>query len=341
MRWDNPELLLLWWCLPFLVGIYVWGYRRRRRMVDAFAEHHLVKRLAPRLQTSRYVFRASLVTVGIGLLIAGAARPRWGVYYEQVESRGVDLFILLDVSRSMLAEDVAPNRLERAKSDIRDLLPKLEGDRVGLIVFAGAAAVKVPLTTDQGFFRMALDEVDPLSAPRGGTAIGDALRKGMEAMELSQDRDQAFVLITDGEDHDSFPKQAAEQAVERGIQIFTIGLGDVVEGRRIPLLDDQGNRKYVQHEGQEIWSKMDEGLLKEIALLSGGAYIPARTQTYDLGQVYEDHLASLTQGELDAEQRKRYRERFQLFLLLGLAMLLLDQLIPRDRRTPVDGISPG
>ncbi|MEO8498506.1 MAG: VWA domain-containing protein, partial [Planctomycetota bacterium] len=265
-----------------------------------------------------------------GVLIFAAARPRWGVYFEDVQSRGVDMFVLLDVSRSMLAEDVAPNRLERAKSDIRDLLQYLQGDRVGLIAFAGAAVVQTPLTTDQGFFRLVLDDTDSDSAPRGGSLIGDAIRTALEAMEPRQDRDQVIVLITDGEDHDSFPTEAAKAAAERDVKVICVGLGDTEEGRRIPIRDEAGNLSYMKHDGQEVWSKMDEAVLKEIAVTTKGAYIPAKTTAYDLGKVYSDHLAGLTRGEINAEKRKRYRERFQLFVVLGLAALLLEMVIPRS-----------
>jgi len=231
----------------------------------------------------------------------------------------------------MLAEDVAPNRLDRAKADILDLLKKLEGDRVGLIAFAGAPVELVPLTTDQGFFRMVLDDVDPDSAPRGGSLIGDAIRKAMESMEERRDRDQVIVLITDGEDHDSFPAEAAKQAAERNIRIITVGLGDTGEGARIPRRNEDGSLTFVKHDGQEVWSKMDERLLKEMALTTSGAYVPAQTRAYDLGSIYDEHLSKLTRGEIQAEKRKRYREQFQLFGGIGLALLLIEMLIPRFR----------
>ena len=229
----------------------------------------------------------------------------------------------------MLDEDVAPNRLERAKSDILDLLGKLHGDRVGLITFAGAAVVRVPLTTDHGFFRMVLQDVDTASAPRGGTLIGDAIRKALTAMEPLPDRDQVLVLITDGEDHDSFPERAAEQAAERHVRIIAVGLGDPQEGARIPERDEQGRLHYVQHAGHEVWSRMDERLLKQMALTTQGAYVPARTRAYDLGQIYEQHLAQLARSEVRTEKRKRYREQYQLLVCLGLGCLLLDLLTPR------------
>jgi len=340
MYWENPSVLLGLWILPLVAAILVYAHRKRVAAAGRFADPAMVERLMPRLRSPRPWVKGAIILLGLGLLVVAGARPRFGVYFERVSQRGVDLFVLLDVSRSMSAEDVAPNRLERAKSDIRDLLSRLVGDRVGLIVFAGKPAVKVPLTTDQGFFRIVLDEIDTRSAPRGGTLIGDAIRKCMEAMPERRDRDQVVVLITDGEDHESYPEEAAKQAAERGIKIFTVGLGDSREGARIPVRDQSGGLRYLQYQGQEVWSKVDGRLLKQIALTTGGAYIPAGTRAYDLGQVYEDHLASLTRGQIQAEKRKRYREQFQLFVCLGVALLLVEMAIPSYRR-PATHVASG
>ncbi len=334
MHWEHPSWLLLLWLLPAIVGLLYIARRRRVAAALRFAEPGILGRLIPAASPGRDLLRSAALTLALALLITGLARPRWGVFFEKVQSRGVDLFVLLDVSRSMLAEDVAPNRLERAKADIRDLMSHLAGDRVGLIVFAGASIVIVPLTTDQGFFLTALDEVDPASAPRGGSLIGDAIRKALESLEPRADRDQVLVLITDGEDHDSFPAEAAKQAAERGVKIFTVGLGDAAEGRRIPVRDERGNQTFLKQDGQEVWSKMDEKLLKDIALNTGGAYVPAQTRAYDLGTIYHDRLAQLTRGEISAEKRKRYGEQFQIFLVAGFVMLLFETLVPRyPRRT--------
>ncbi len=326
--WQYPNALFSLWILPVLAALLVYRHRKRRAAAEQFVDPTMVARLMPARTELRPWLKGAALLLGITCLIVAAARPRWGVYFEQVSARGVDLFVLLDVSRSMEAQDVTPNRLERAKSDILDLLNRLQGDRVGLITFAGAAVVQIPLTTDQGFFRTVLADVDSDSAPRGGTLIGDAIRKAIESMPERLDRDQVIVLITDGEDHDSYPEEAAAQAAERGIKIITVGLGDTTEGARVPLHDDGGIR-YMQHEGQEVWSVMDERLLKEIALATGGAYVPARTRAYDLGQIYEKHLAQLTRSEIHAEKRKRYSEQFQLFVCVGLLFLLLDTCIPR------------
>ncbi len=331
MKWEDPNILYLLWILPVAGFFLVRAFRRKRAAARRFAEAGMVERLLPPPGGARPWIKNGALLLGIGLIIVAGARPRFGEYFEKVSRRGVDLFVLLDVSRSMLAEDVAPNRLGRAKSDVKDLLKRLPGDRVGLIVFAGKPVVKVPLTTDQGFFRIALDEVDPSCAPRGGTQIGDAVRLALSSMKESRERDQVLVLITDGEDHDSFPKEAAEGAADRGVKIFTVGLGDPGEGARIPVRDSSGRLTYVKYDGQEIWSKMDETLLQEMALCTGGAYIPARTLTYDLGDVYETHLAELARSEIESEKRKRYKDRFQLFLSIGLAFLFIGILIAPNR----------
>ena len=339
MYWENARILLLLWILPLVAWVLVHAYRRRLASARAFADPAMVARLMPSLAGPRAWVKGTLLLTGLGLLIAAGARPRFGVYTETVRQRGVDLFVLLDVSRSMTAEDVAPSRLERAKSDIRDLLPHLAGDRVGLIVFAGKPVVKVPLTNDGGFFRMVLDEVDVNSAPRGGTLIGDAIRKAMETLPRSRDRDQVLVLITDGDDQDSYAEDAAKQAAERGMKIFTVGLGDAGEGARIPVRDDAGRLSFLQYEGQEKWSKLNGKLLEQIAMITGGAYIPAGTRAYDLGQVYADHLAGLTRSEYQAEKRKRYREQFQLFVCLGVLLLLMEMGIASYRPNPSVSLS--
>ncbi|MHC4943239.1 MAG: vWA domain-containing protein [Planctomycetota bacterium] len=341
MYWENPNFLFGFWILPVVAVFLIHSHRRRRAAAQRFADPSMVARLMPSFKGARPWLKGMLILLGLICLIVAGARPRFGVYFERITQRGVDLFVMLDVSRSMLAEDVRPNRLTRAKADIRDLLRKLPGDRVGLIAFAGRPVVKVPLTTDHGFFLMALDEVNTRSAPRGGSLIGDAIRKGMEAMEERRDRDQVMVLITDGEDHDSFPAEAAKQAAERGVKIFTLGLGDPNEGARIPVRDKDGRLTFVKYQGQEVWSRMDEDLLKTIALETGGAYIPAKTTVYDLGQVYEDHLAGLTRGEIQAEKRKRFREQFQLFVCLGIVFLLLDMLIPSYPRQRMEFLREG
>ena len=324
MSWGTPTILFALWLVPLTGMMLLHAHRKQRQAALAFAKLRMADKLIPQTSTARLWVRATLAMLAVGLLTTAAARPQFGVVIEQMTARGADLYVLLDVSRSMLAEDVAPNRLERAKSDIRDLLKRLEGDRVGLIAFAGAPVELVPLTTDQGFFRMALDDVDPDSAPRGGSLIGDAVRRALEGMEERRDRDQVIVLISDGDDHDSFPLEAARQAAERGVRIISIGLGDTGEGARIPSRKEDGSLTWTQHDGQEVWSKMDESMLAQMASETSGIWVPARTRTYDLGQIYEDKLAGLMRGELQSERRRRFREQFQWFAAAGLLLLIVE-----------------
>lgn len=333
MTWGNPTALFALWLVPLAGFLVVRAHWKRQKTAAQFVDHAMVGRLMPTFDSGRTWIKAILLMVSLSLLVVAIARPRFGYYFEETSSRGVDLFVVLDVSKSMLAEDVKPNRLERAKSDILDLLSRLEGDRVGLIVFAGAPVIQVPLTTDHGFYKLMLQDVDCNSAPKGGTMIGDAIRKAMSAMEQRADRDQAVVLITDGGDLDSFPEEAAQLAAQRNLQIITVGLGDAGDGARIPTRKADGGMSFVQHEGQEIWSKMDEALLEKIATTTSGAYIPAQTLSYDLGRIYDDQLAKLTAGDISTEKRKRFHERFQWFGICGLLLLLVEMMIHPYRRT--------
>jgi Ca-activated chloride channel family protein len=330
---DHPAwLLLLWLVLP--IGAALWYAEQRRRAAAlAFAEAPMAARLLPPRAPGRVAGRGACALLAFAALVVAAAGPRFGVFYEPVTERGADLVVLLDVSKSMLSEDVAPNRLERAKSDVRDLVGRVVGHRLGLVAFAGKAVVACPLTTDRAFFKSVLDAVGPRSAPRGGTAIGDALRVGLSTLPPQHDRDQALLLITDGEDQDSYPLEAAAVAAERGVKIFTVGLGDPTEGARVPVDGGQGGRSFMKYDGQEVWSKMQEPLLTELATKTGGAYVPARTRVYDLGEIYEKHLADMATGAIREERRKRLFPQFQLFLALGLAFSLGELLIaPRRRR---------
>ena len=280
------------------------------------------QRLLPQLSGFRAAIKLSFLLLAVLFFVVALARPRFGVYFEEVQQRGADLYILLDVSRSMGAQDVSPNRLEKAKADCLDLLKVLEGDRVGLIVFAGKPLVKVPLTVDQGFFREALREIDTQSAPRGGTQMGDAIRLALQSMPPKSDRDQAILLITDGEDHQSMPLAAAADAAENKVKIFTLAIGDVQQGARIPVGQGRNKTYLKDKDGREVWSKADEKLLEQIAAATHGAYIPAGTKTYDLGAVYEQQLSKLSRGQSDVQKRIKYREQFQWFLAFGVFALI-------------------
>lgn len=323
MEWQHPEFLYL--VLPLSVGwllLALYSERRRTQAKEAFVAQAMWSRVLPASSKTRFwtklILREVVIITGL-LTLAG---PGFGNQYEQVVPRGSDLYVLIDVSRSMLADDVAPSRLERAKADVSALVNRLQGERIGLVAFAGQAVVKCPLTVDYDSFRRALNELDPNSAPRGGTAIGDAIRKALEVFHEKADRDQAVLLITDGDDQESYPLEAATVAAERKVTIFTVGLGDSDQGSRIPQKANSSN--YVEHEGQQVWSKLHGKLLQEIAVKTSGIYIPAGTRAYDLGELYTEHLQGRKGDDAASQQRIRRAERFQIFLAITLLALLID-----------------
>ena len=325
---EKPFYLLFLWLIPALALLLRQTLVRKRTMAERFLEPKMVQRLVPQPVRSRTVFRNTVLLLSLTFLFFAVAGPRFGISFEEVRLSGVDVFVLLDVSRSMLVEDVPPNRLQRAKSDIADLLQRLGGDRIGLIVFAGKPIVKVPLTTDHGFFLDVLKSIDPNSAPRGGTAIGDAIRKALDTMPTEVGRDQSIVLLTDGDDQDSMPLDAARDAAARNIRILCLGLGDPAYGGRVPIQGEAGNKTFLQYEGREVWSKVDEQTLREIATITGGIYVPATGKTFDLGQIYVTKLGRMQGGEFKVEHRRRYREQYQIFLAVAVAILFVYIAVP-------------
>jgi len=323
MEWQNPQALYL--ILPLTAVwliVALMSDRRRALAREAFAARSMWSRIYPPVSPARFWIKLILREVAIVSGLVALAGPQFGVQYEQVVPRGSDLYVMIDVSRSMLADDVPPTRLGRAKADVSSLINRLEGERVGLIAFAGQAVVKCPLTVDYDSFRRALDELDTDSAPRGGTAIGDAIRKALEVFHLKADRDQAILLITDGDDQQSYPLEAAAIAAERHVTIFAVGLGDSEHGARIPR---KGNDKsFTEYNDQQVWSKLDSNLLEQIALKTSGVYVPAGTRAYDLGELYTQHLHGRAGDDAASQQRIRRTERYQLFLAIALISLLVD-----------------
>lgn len=330
---EKPYYLLAIWLVPLLALLLVYDWRRKRRAGQRLFAEAMRRRLMPELSPARAVVRGVLLTGAVLFLVFALARPRWGEYYEDLEIRGGDIFILLDVSRSMLAEDLRPNRLERAKSDIRDLLDRVQGDRVGLIVFAGEPILLVPLTSDDTFLRETLAKVDTNSAPRGGTAIGDAIRLAIRSMEADPQRVRSLLMITDGEDVDaSFPVETAREAAAAGIKTVFVGIGDPITGARIPVVAPDGSRTYLQYEGADVWSKVDEALLAEMARKSDGIYLPIGMKTYDLGEFYVARVLGRTGSEKGlVERRKRLHERYQYFLAVGFALVFCYALVRETR----------
>ncbi len=315
--------LLLLWGLPLLAALLVIHARRTSKKMAAFASNAGTRRpgrLAIRIIQTTSVF------VALGLIIIALARPAWEQKPTKVQRQGRDVVFVLDVSRSMLAEDLSPNRLERAKLAIRDCVERLQGDRVSLVAFAGSAKVRCPLTLDYGFFRQMLERVSTDMEVTGGTNIGDTLR--LVQRQVFDNQVKAYkdiILITDGEDHESFPINAAEAVGDEGVRLIVIGLGDPGQGQPIPIIDEQGRRRHLTYEGKEVFSRLDAHTLEKIALATpGGRYLPVATGTIDLGQVYLDLIAGDEKRQLAEETIENFDEKFQYFLAAALLLLVME-----------------
>ncbi|MHC4383804.1 MAG: vWA domain-containing protein [Planctomycetota bacterium] len=333
VRFNHLEALHWLWLVAALGVIIGVGFALRHRDLRRFASEALLGRLLPRTSYGRKYAGAVLTLLALVALVAALIDPRWGVTYRQVQQRGIDLVVVLDVSRSMLAEDARPNRLQRAKQYIGDLVDQLGGDRVALVTAAGSAELRCPLTVDHGAFRLALATATPEAAPRGGSLLGDALRKASEVFTDEVPDHKAIIVFTDGEDHGSYPLEAAQRVHETlSVPVFTVGIGDSDEGARIPITVDE-QRVYLTYDGQEVWSKMNASALREMALATGGAYVPLGTGSADMGRIYTERIAPLARREFDATTVKRHHPQYQWFAGLALVLLVVESLTG-DRRTP-------
>ena len=319
----QPEFARLLWVWAALVLVLVWLERRGSDALDRLVSSALQTRLVVRPARWRRWARIALLGISGFAMIVALMQPQWGLRFVATPRVGAEIMIALDVSRSMLADDAKPSRLERAKAEISDLLSYLDDDYVGLIVFAGRASVLSPMTPDKSFLRLALESAGPHSITRGGTRLAEPILRAVAGMGEPGPAQRALILITDGEDHDSFVIDAAKAAAEAGIKIITIGFGDE-SGSRIYLRDPKtGARSLLRDvDGQAVVSRLDGELLREIALTTDGAFVPAGTGVLDLASIYEAHIADLTRGQLDERGRSIRDEAYQFFVLLGIVCLI-------------------
>lgn len=329
LRIARPELLWALWLVPLVVLLYLWSFRRKQMLLYQFVSPDLAARIVAGVSRRRQAFKASLVVLGLGAGLASLAEVQYGFTWEEVQRRGVDVVIALDVSDSMLVRDAASgddlSRLDRAKREIEDLLQIMEGDRVGLVAFAGAAFTECPLTLDYGAAELFLRDLDTDLIPVKGTAIGKALRTSLEALEDSPTDSRAILLITDGEDHSGQALEAAQEAATAGVRVFAIGIGRD-EGSPIPA-PDGGLRR--DRKGELVLSRLDEPTLQKIALDTGGKYVRSVTGDVDLEQIYLEGIkATLTDEDLESSRRQRFEDRFQWLLALALLALCLEPFVP-------------
>ncbi len=340
LTFDDLRWLNLLWAVLLVAAVGVYGAWQRRRALALFASPNLLGRLTVPTGWTRPLVRLVLIAFCLTSLVAAIIGPRWGEREQTVVRRGIDVMVLLDVSRSMLARDIAPNRLERAKLSIRDdLLPVLGGDRIGLITFAGVATLKCPLTHDYGFFRLVLEDVSSKSSPRGGTLIGDAIRKAADAFHDSLDTHKVVILITDGEDHESYPREAAVNLWnDLEVPIVTVALGDEREGARIPVTTERGV-EYLQYEDRVVWSRANFDDLRRIAQVSNlNAFVPVGTRNFDLGQIYRERIVpAIEYQEREEVEHVPLPSQYHMFAIAAFVLLVIDSFLrdgPRRMDTP-------
>lgn len=339
-RFANVDWIhALWGVLVIAVLLALWDVRGRSAL-DRLLSRRMQQRLVHRGSTTRRMTSLALTLTALGLLVLAMMRPQWGTTVQQSVRVDSQIMICLDVSNSMLAEDVAPNRLERAKVELESLLPLLsDGQQVGLIAFAGRAAVLCPMTTDFGFLRLILSEAEPNSVGLGGTRIGEALRKAVDGFGATGDIHRLILLVTDGEDHDSYPLEVAREAAEKGITIVAVGFGDEA-GSRIEITDPRtGVRSFLKDsQGDPVVTRLDGELLRELVMATGGAYIPAGTGALDLESIYRNHIATLLTGNVESQDRVIRNEAYQWPVLAAIVALFLG-LIGYATAPPASAIS--
>lgn len=330
MKFGNFHAIHYIWLFLVLVLFFIWTGKRRKKALEEFADRDLLKDLIPSFNKKGRKMKVIMIAAAILFIMISLMRPQWGFEWQKVKRSGLDIMIAIDTSKSMLAEDVKPNRLERSKLAVRDLIKKLKGDRIGLIAFAGGAFLQCPLTVDYSGFLLSLDSLDVHTIPRGGTSVTSAVQTALESFEGGMKKYKILVIITDGEDHEGRAIEAAEEAKEKGIKVFTIGIG-TKEGEIIPVTDDSGNLTYLKdRNGNVVKTRLDEETLQKIALTTGGSYVRSSSTEFGLELIYEEKLSKLEKREIENKMIKKYTERFQVPLIFALIFLCIELFI-RER----------
>lgn len=341
MRFEHPHLLWLLLVIPPALALFFWWSERvKEKLLTQFVEPRLLPQLTSGLSPARRKWKYSLLVAAVALLVITMARPQRGFDLEEVRQNGLDIVVAVDTSKSMLATDVAPNRLTRAKLAALELMQTAKADRLGLVAFAGDAFLSCPLTIDESAFQQSVQALDVHSISHGGTAISAAIDTALSTFK-EKGNHRALVLFTDGEDTDEGAMAAAERAEKEGLKIFTVGIGSA-EGTLVTIADANGNSDYVRDEkGQVVKSKLNEKLLQNVATMTGGFYLPLRGAD-TINTLYERGLAPLPKSEGKEKLVRRYHEQFHWPLAAALLLLIIEFLLPerKSRKSKVQSLKP-
>ena len=320
MRFANQDILWLLALVPVFIFAFVWYTKRKRRQLAEFGDAELMEALMPNASRIRPVVKFSIVMVALTLLIFAAARPQFGQSERTEKRQGIEAIVALDISNSMLAEDVAPNRLDRAKQMLSKLMDNMVNDKVGLVVFAGDAFVQLPITCDYVSAKMFLNSIKPDLIKTQGTAIGAALSTSIRCFGEQSDASRAIILITDGENHEDDAVAVAKRAKEAGIHVLVVGIGKP-EGSPIPV---PGTNNYIKdRQGNVVVSRLNEEMCREIAQAGGGIYVRC-DNTNTATKAIQKELDKLGTQEIETQVYTDYNEQFQSFALIALLLLVIE-----------------
>ena len=320
---ENKYFLYALGLVPVFIVIFWLMNRWRKKALNSYGEIAIIKQLIPDVSKSKRIWKFILFTIAFMFVIFGIVNPQVGTKLEEVKRKGADLMICLDVSNSMKAEDLQPNRLEKAKQAISKLINKLEGDRLGIIVFGGEAYVQLPITTDYAAAKLFLESINTDMVPTQGTAIGAAIDLAVESFGKDEGKNKAIVIITDGENHEDDAIKATENAAEKGIAVHTIGMGSA-EGTPIPVYKNtvrEGFRK--DNQGNTVITKLNEQILQEIASSGNGIYVRASNSDAGLNKVL-DAISKLEKKQFESKMYSDYEDRFQWFIASAFVLLLIE-----------------
>jgi len=324
-RIANPEYLYSLLVIPALFALFFYSRIRRKKALALFGQKDILSVLMPNVSQSRPALKFIVLMVALASLIIGIARPQFGSKLKTEKRKGIELIIALDVSNSMMAEDIQPNRLERAKRAISQLVDKLGDDKIGLIVFAGDAYTQLPITADYVSAKLFLNSISPQMVPTQGTAIGSAIELGIKSFNPQFAGSKAMIIITDGENHEDDAVGAATEAAKQGITIYTLGMG-LPQGGPIPD-NSNGQKGYRKdRQGNIIVTKLDEQMLQKIAEAGKGAYIRANNAQIGLNNLFGE-VNKMEKTELETQIYADYDDKFQYFIGFGIFMILLDFMI--------------
>ncbi len=338
-RFEND--IFLWAILgiiPLILIVFLFIQNWRKRKLRQFGNEEIVKRLMPNVSKTLPIIKFTLYALAMVSLLIGLANLQFGTKVEEVKREGIDLMIALDVSNSMLAEDLSPNRLERSKRAIFQLIQKLHNDRLGIIVFAGDAYVQLPITTDYSSAKLFLETIGTDIVPTQGTSIGAAINLAMESFDFENGTSKSIIVITDGENHEDDAKEAASEASAKDVLVHTIGMGSE-KGGPIPVYKNGAQIDFRKdNQGNTVVTKLNETMLKEIAAAGNGSYVRASNANAGLGIIMEE-IDKMEKKEFGSKSFKDYEDRFQIFLIIALILIIIEYFISNRRTSKLDGVN--